>query len=213
MKTSRTRQTNRQSRVKWLLRPSLVWLIGGTVVLLLTASTFAYGVHLENDDHFCGSCHTEPESTFVAREQQSAVDLASAHASEGVGCIDCHSGGGLGGRLDAIVLGARDLTAYVKGSYPQPALLTHPVLDANCLKCHQEVLWNRTFDNHFHFLLLSWQQAAPNTAARCVDCHASHTTDGGSWLGWLSEPRTVAQCDACHRIAGEGGEGGEGDEG
>ncbi|RME42992.1 MAG: hypothetical protein D6791_16545 [Chloroflexi bacterium] len=213
MDTQRTRRASRQSGTRRFLRPSLVWLAAGVAVLLLTASTFAYGAHLENNDHFCGSCHTEPEATYVSRAQQRMVDLASAHADKGVGCIDCHSGSGPGGRLDAIMLGARDLAAYVKGGYPQPAVLTHPISDANCLKCHQEVLRNRTFDNHFHFFLPRWRQVTPDIAASCVDCHTSHTTDGEGQLGWLNKQRTVAQCDACHRIAGEGGEGGEGDEG
>jgi nitrate/TMAO reductase-like tetraheme cytochrome c subunit len=181
----------------------VVVLAAGVVVLLLTASTFAYGAHLENNDRFCASCHTEPESTYVARARQSAVDLASAHKSKGVGCIDCHSGNGPGGRLDALKLGARDLDVYLRGNYPQPSVLTHPIPDANCLKCHQDVLQNRTFDNHFHLFLPRWQAVAPGTAATCVSCHTSHATDGESRLGWLNKSRTVAQCNACHRTAGE----------
>ena len=192
-----------EHRGRRFLRPSLVWLAAGVAVLLLTASTFAYGAHLENNDRFCASCHTQPESTFVTRAQGSSLDLASAHSAKGVGCIACHSGDGAAGRLDAVLLGVRDLAAYVRSDYPQPAILTHPIADVNCLKCHQEVLQNRTFDNHFHLFLPQWQAVAPQTAASCVACHTSHATDGERQLGWLNKPRTVAQCDACHRIAGE----------
>ncbi len=187
---------------KWIRGP-LIWLMAGGLVLVLTTSSFAYSIHLENNDHFCASCHTEPESTYVTRAAQPAVDLASAHAAKHVGCIQCHSGSGPAGRLDAVMLGARDLTAYLRHHYPQPAVLTHPISDSHCLKCHADVLRDRSFNNHFHVLLPQWQNVAPGSAASCVSCHTAHTTDGERRLGWLNKARTIAQCDACHRIAGE----------
>ncbi|RMF33279.1 MAG: hypothetical protein D6759_07190 [Chloroflexi bacterium] len=186
-----------------IVRKPLAWMMAGGLLLVFTASSFAYGVHLENNDHFCARCHTEPESTYVSRTEQPAVDLASAHAAKAVKCIQCHSGAGTEGRLRAMMLGARDLTAYLGHHYPQPATLTHPITDAHCLKCHQDVLRTRTFENHFHALLPQWHQVAPSSAATCVSCHTAHTTDGDPRLGWLNKARTVARCNACHRIAGE----------
>jgi len=200
---SRTRQTARQAQTRNFLRLSLLGFVMAGLILFLIGSTVAYGSHLENNNSFCASCHTEPESTYVTRAQQPAADLASAHTAKRVACIDCHSGAGPLGRLGAMTIGAHDLAAYVSGHYTQPAPLTHSIPDVNCLKCHRDVLQNRTFDNHFHFLLSRWQTAAPKTAATCVSCHASHATDGESRLAWLNEPRTVAQCNGCHRVVGE----------
>jgi len=196
-------QTAGAQSVGFVSRFLPLWLAAGVASLLLTTGTFAYGAHLENNDHFCASCHTEPETTYVARTQHPAVDLASAHTGNNVKCIDCHSGAGLSGRLDAMALGTRDLGVYVGGHYPQPAVQTRPIPDANCLKCHQDVLRKNTFDNHFHVLLPRWQAVAPQASAACVDCHTSHTTDGERQIAWLNKPRTVAQCNACHRIAGD----------
>ncbi|NOZ50177.1 MAG: hypothetical protein GXP37_09045, partial [Chloroflexi bacterium] len=104
---------------------------------VIAGSSVAYGAHLENNDAFCASCHTEPESTFVGRAQSAASktgevqDLAAFHAgqAQAVKCIECHSGDGLSGRVDAMKLGARDLSAYVRGDFPQPSPLTHAIAD------------------------------------------------------------------------------------
>ncbi len=186
---------NAKSLPRWIQ-----WMVGGVLlVIVFSASTLALGAQMENNDQFCASCHTQPESTFVDRTQHPAVDLASAHKAEQVGCIACHSGEGVPGRLDALKLGARDLTAFISRHYPQPAQLTHAISDANCLKCHQDVGQGNDFNNHFHILLPRWQKADPQRAATCVSCHSTHTTDGSQQLRWLNKDRTVAQCNACHR--------------
>ncbi|RME83723.1 MAG: hypothetical protein D6775_07390 [Caldilineae bacterium] len=192
--------------------PLSLLLIGLIAVIpLLTVGSAAYGAHLENNDTFCASCHTEPESTYVERVQTAATasepvrDLAVFHAGQHqpVTCIECHSGAGIGGRIDALVLGARDLVAYARGNYPQPSPLTHPIADVNCVKCHEDYARNRSFDNHFHFFLPRWQQFAGDKAAACVDCHAAHKQDGLPGVAFLNEQRTVAQCNACHRVMGD----------
>lgn len=174
------------------------------VVLLLAAGSGVEAAHLENRDSFCASCHSEPESTYVNRSVASApVDLASFHTAKGVRCIDCHSGKGLGGRISALTLGARDLTHYMTGNYTQPAPQTRPITDAQCTKCHEDVLSVQSFNNHFHELLPKWQELSPN-AATCVSCHESHVTDGSSDVAFLNESRTTQVCQACHTFAGEG---------
>src|SRR5262245_52533854 len=78
----------------------------------------AYALSLENHDDFCASCHTQPEAAFVARSSQApATDLASAHASKGVHCIECHSGPPPLGRFDGLAQGAQDYAAYLSGQY------------------------------------------------------------------------------------------------
>lgn len=180
------------------------WLsIAAVLVVILASGSLAVGAQLENNDQFCASCHTAPETTFVDRSTQPAADLASAHAAEGVGCIACHSGEGFAGRLDAMKLGARDLVAFAGRNFPQPSQLTHAIPDGNCLKCHGDIAKAQTFDNHFHVLLERWQQARPTQAATCVDCHTSHDTTGRQDLKWVVVDSTQQQCNGCHRIMGD----------
>jgi hypothetical protein len=161
---------------------------------------------IEEHDPFCASCHTEPEVTYVNRAQAAgATDLASAHAMlhhadaqvSPTRCIDCHSGPGVGGRLESMALGARDAVRWVAGTAVQPAVQTVPIADANCLKCHTDIAISTDFDNHSHHYLAQWQ-ALDAQAGTCVSCHSSHTTDGNARIGFLQQQRTQAQCDACH---------------
>ena len=186
----------------------LKWLIPIMAVLaffVIASGGFLFAAHTEENDAFCASCHTQPESTFYQRTQATAVDLASSHHAKNtpVKCIDCHSAPGLGGRVDAVSLGARDAIKWVAGSAVQPAPLTVPISDTNCLVCHADTPKTRSFDSHFHFFLTRWQKADPS-AATCVSCHSAHTTDGDASIGYLQEQRTVQQCQACHRALGEG---------
>lgn len=194
------------NRRRWLLFAGLL-----VLVVLLPGTAIGVSVQLENTDSFCASCHTQPETTYVdaaqaARSQKdTATDLATFHAGaeQSVHCIECHSGKGITGRVDAITLGARDLTAYVKGNFPQPSPLTHPIADVNCTKCHADYAASNTFDNHYHVFLARWRSFAPDKAATCVDCHGSHIQDGQADISFLSEPQVTAQCNACHRVMGE----------
>ncbi len=195
-----------KSRWRW---PLLIALL--LVVLAIPSTAAGISIHMENNDAFCASCHTEPETTFVKRVDLARInaadpqDLATAHAIAGqtVHCIDCHSGPGIMGRMDALTLGARDLIAYARGNYPQPAPLTHPIPDSYCTKCHADYALDRSFDNHYHVFLARWQRFAGEKAAGCVDCHTGHVQDGDPRLAFLNEPRVVAQCNACHRVMGD----------
>lgn len=187
----------------------ILGVVAGALVLVLLAGggSILYAAHQEEDDRFCSSCHTEPETTYVARSEASpATDLASFHhQSKQTRCIDCHSGVGNAGRLDTIMnLGVKDLVLYASGRAKQPAPLTEPIADANCLKCHADVPKTTSFQRHFHAFLARWQER-DKTAATCVDCHSSHTTDGQAEIGFLQRERTVQVCDRCHRAVGEGG--------
>lgn len=203
MSKQRNQKPATQQRPSHPLRVSLPWLTVAVFSMLLVTSAFAYSAHLENNDQFCATCHTEPETTFVARTEHPAMDLASAHAAEHVSCIECHSGTGMGGRLNAMRLGARDLIAYLNGRYPQPATTTHPIADGNCLKCHQDVLQGRSFENHFHLLLPRWQALTGDTAASCVSCHTAHLTNGQKRIAWLNKEHTIARCNDCHLVMGD----------
>jgi len=187
----------------WARRLKIVLPIAG-VGLLFATSGLLYAAHTENNDAFCASCHTHPESEFYARSQAAPVDLASAHTSQDVACIDCHSGVGVTGRLNAMATVALpDLAAYTSGSYHDPAVLTVPISDVNCPKCHSEITAARDFRNHFHRFLPQWQALAPGTAATCVDCHQSHVTGSTQQAAFLQEAPTRQVCQRCHEAAGE----------
>ncbi|RME08184.1 MAG: hypothetical protein D6803_01835 [Anaerolineae bacterium] len=177
----------------------------GVVVLLallgVVVGAFSAGAQFESTDANCALCHTEPETEFVSRGEQSPVDLASQHAAEGVRCIDCHSGDGITGRVQAELLGARDVLVYLSGQGGQPHRSSSVMADANCLKCHSDVLQVRVFNNHFHVFLPQWQ-AVSSRAAVCVDCHQGHKTNGDVRIAFLNERQTIQVCQRCHMAAG-----------
>lgn len=189
----------RQKPQSWIKK----WLIGGGLILIFIPFGTLVGAQLENNDAFCASCHTEPETTYYQRTQgDTLTDLAVAHGSEDVHCIDCHSGEGVNGRLHAMTLGGQDFLKFVGRNYSQPAPLTHSISDENCLKCHQDVTANRTFENHYHAFMAKWHELDTN-AGSCVDCHAGHKTDINTQESFLNEQRTAATCNACHTFVGE----------
>ena len=167
-------------------------------ILVLGGAGFAFAASQEETNSFCASCHSQPESTYYQRfRAATAVDLASDHyIKKQTKCIDCHSGNGLGGRLSAMMMGARNAALWFSGTARQPAPLDFPIPDENCLKCHQTVV-TQADPNHFHMLLQQWQAADPS-AATCVSCHGGHATDGDPSIALVNVSRTQLVCNACH---------------
>jgi predicted CXXCH cytochrome family protein len=193
-------KTPPKSKKSFKLLPTL--LIVGLVGLLLAGGGFAFAATQEANNSFCASCHTQPESTFYQRSVDAQpVDLASYHNAKKINCIDCHSGDGLGGRLQAELLGAHNALAFYTGTAVQPAVLTQPLGDQNCLKCHQVVTKQTARNNHFHGFLARWQSVDAK-AGRCVSCHNGHTTDGTAQNRFQNTVRSRAVCDACHAKLG-----------
>src|SRR5947209_2914979 len=180
-------------RQRWPVWAALAGLV------LFAGGGFATGATLEARDSFCASCHTQPEGTYYQRTQADVVDLASKHhAAWATRCIDCHSGPGLTGRVGAMAVGARDLAAFFTHTDQQPATLTVPIGDANCLKCHAGVPDTRDFNQHFHAFLARWQARDAN-AGTCVSCHSAHSTAGDASQAFLDQQRTSQVCDSCHQ--------------
>jgi nitrate/TMAO reductase-like tetraheme cytochrome c subunit len=202
-------------------------LVLATVVIvgiLLTAGGFAFAASQESHDPFCASCHTQPESTFFQRSTAAQpTDLASHHTAQQTRCIDCHSGPGLVGRMRAELLGAHNAFAWITHTAIQPAQLTVPIRDANCLKCHRDVT-QRGYkpkvpvaigglnirggeeegrSNHWHEFLARWQATTPN-AGTCTSCHSGHLTDGTAQTGFENLQTTRTVCNACHEVLREG---------
>jgi len=172
--------------------------------IVLGGAGFAVAATQEEDNSFCASCHSQPESTNYQRFQATtAVDLASDHhLKKDTKCIDCHSGAGTNGRLDAMMMGARNAVLWFSGTAKQPAPLNFPIPDENCLKCHQAVTASTqqaTANNHFHLFLTRWQAQDPN-AGTCVSCHGGHATDGDPSLAMINQTRTQQVCNACHSV-------------
>ena len=181
-----------------------ILLIGSGLAILLTTGGFTFAATQEQRDSFCSSCHTQPESTFYQRSlDAAAVDLASIHKEKKTRCIDCHSGIGMTGRIRAELLGAHNALAFYTKTAVQPAKLTQPIGDENCLKCHQDVAAQQDMNNHFHVFLAKWQSMDPN-AATCVSCHQGHSDQGDPQIMFLNQETTQAECDSCHRALGAG---------
>ncbi len=201
------------------LKKSFPWTLGIIVIaaaVFLPAGGFTFAAAQESHDAFCGSCHTEPESTYLQRSTAAQpVDLASYHTPQNTRCIDCHSGEGLVGRLQAEMMGAGNALRWFTKTAVQPAPLTRPITDGHCLKCHANVSKqgyvpkNQTLQNlgeaengHWHLFLPRWQ-ARSSSAAACVSCHTGHALDGDARILYLNEQHTAAVCDACHQVMGE----------
>jgi hypothetical protein len=189
----------------------LAIVLAGAALLVLAVASLVVVSRLEENNSFCVSCHTQPETTFYERLQAArAVDTASAHKGKDIKCIDCHSGVGLTGRVSAELVGAWNTLKWVTRTARQPAKIYQPIGDATCLKCHQDVVSGGGEDreNHFHHFLARWQAAAPATAGHCVSCHSGHGTDGNPGEHFTSRAITRPVCDACHQVLREGGDEG-----
>ena len=181
-----------------------VLLIAAALALIFTVGGFSIAAAQEQHDPFCTSCHTQPESTFFQRSTAAQpTDMASFHTTKKVNCIDCHSGSGITGRISAEMLGAHNALLYFTGTAVQPAKLTTPIADENCLKCHQAVTSQTSRNNHFHGFLARWQAADPN-AATCISCHGGHTTDGTAQTRFQNQKQVQVVCNNCHQGFGGG---------
>lgn len=198
----RARRKAREQRSRWVNLGA----IGAVIVIALGGAGLTYAAHLENSDSFCASCHTEPETQFFQRSLAAPVDLATFHTTKGVTCIACHSGEGSIGRVSAMAsVALPDLVHFYLGKYRSPAVVTVPVGDDHCLKCHADVPNRQDFNNHFHVFLATWQARSPSDAATCVDCHQSHVTGGIVEAGYLQQGTVDAVCQRCHESLGAGG--------
>jgi nitrate/TMAO reductase-like tetraheme cytochrome c subunit len=206
------------SKKRFPLIPILVVALVG--IVLLTAGGFVFAANQESNDPFCASCHTQPEATFFKRSTAAQpVDLASFHTPQNTHCIDCHSGQGILERMQAELMGARNAFKWYTGTAVQPAVLSFPISDQNCLKCHQNVILpgftpkeqitipggqagergEEGQTNHWHALLTRWQAAAPD-AGTCVSCHSGHSSSVNAKNGMINNQTMQAECNACHLV-------------
>ena len=189
---------------------SLKWSVFGLGVaaLLLPLAVVGTATALEGHDPFCAACHTEPESEYVLRSLAAPTDLASSHTPADVRCIDCHSGAGPFGRSVSLQQGFADLTAYLSGTYTQPAVTTNPVGEVGCTKCHDApsslgvyaVTDGGVTSSHYHFFEYTseWLAREPDARGSCGICHRSHALDTLANQGFVIDDELNAACEACH---------------
>jgi len=174
----------------------------GILSVLGLSGGAVYGIQLENQDSFCASCHTQPETKYYQQSTATtATTLAAFHTQKQARCIDCHSGGGPFGRMAGLTQGSIDLLAYQSGNYHTPAVTFSRLGDDSCIKCHGDTVTRGGFNNHFHLYLRQWQ-AADSNAAGCVDCHVAHST-GDSKQQFVQNSASTF-CNRCHQSLGRG---------
>jgi len=207
----RSVRAHRRQRPAWWTNKTVAVLAVLVVAGVLAGTgAFAYGAHLENNNAFCASCHTQPESTYYRQTLAAQkTTLAAFHSEKGVRCIDCHSGKGLTGRLKAMTIGARDMVAFRTGHYTQPAKTTHPLGNVRCTKCHAmsafpvgEGIVNAGPNSHYHATSLNrvWQQRG-GPANTCTVCHPAHG-QGTPASGFTTVGQIERGCRACHNALG-----------
>ncbi|MBP8000382.1 MAG: hypothetical protein KA314_23805 [Chloroflexi bacterium] len=184
------------ARPRSTLTSVVLVILGGIILITFTGTSVA--ATLEEKDSFCISCHTEPETTYYERTLAEPVDLASAHAHEDVGCIDCHSGAGVVGRVDAMSLGAKNVALYLTGNYQTPTQAETTIHTDHCTKCHADVLTEDGMINHFHTFTPQWGEPTA-----CVTCHPAHPTDGSPEASYTQDTVVQPVCAECHALASQ----------
>jgi hypothetical protein len=179
----------------------------GIVVLVGGVGFVSYQ---EQDDHFCISCHTQPETEFFNRDMaadatQSAEDLASFHhRTKGIRCIDCHIGEGFVGRASVVSIAAWDAFKHYTGLQHQPATIVVPLQNEACSKCHATDLRAPGFPNHYHNEYFNPKLSPP--AIACTECHASHRV-GDERTAFQFRDDILPRCEYCHQQTGQGPRG------
>jgi hypothetical protein len=187
------------------------WLgIGATVFIMVIAASVAWVSYQEQDNRFCASCHTQPETEYFDRytravATQFADDLASFHyRKKEVRCIDCHVGEGVEGRTQVVVMAGWNTFKHYTGLQQQPAKIVIPLQNEACAKCHDIELHKAGFENHFHNKYFDPKENPP--FIRCTDCHLTHRP-GDERTRFQFRDAILPKCEYCHVRMGKGPRG------
>ncbi len=184
--------------------------IGLLVILFAIFGGVGFASYQEQNDQFCASCHTQPETDYLARftsatATNNATDLASFHhRTKDTRCIDCHVGEGILGRATVLTLATIDTFKHYTGLQQQPAHIIFPVQNEACLKCHLQDVTKPGFDNHEHNKYYDPQLSPPVIA--CVNCHVSHRL-GDERTAFQFRDAILPRCEYCHQQTGKGPRG------
>ncbi len=184
--------------------------LGAVVWIVASIAGIGWVSYQEQDDRFCVSCHTQPETEYLLRaqratDQQSAQDLASFHhRKKETRCIDCHSGEGPLGRVEVLTIAGWDAFKYYTHTARQPAVIIVPVQNEACAKCHAEEIRRPGFENHEHNKMFDASDPAPFIA--CTACHVTHRV-GDEQQAFQFREAILPQCEYCHAQMGRGPRG------
>jgi hypothetical protein len=199
-------------------------LIGVAFVLLIlfSGAGFATATALENQDSFCISCHTVPETTYYNRayvaldnpsNASTVTDLVTAHyhlsqsnGKAAFACIECHRGNaGIVDRVAAIALGAKDTAVWVLSAGGDPTIEKPAdpngiwLTDAACISCHTDTLLNVTgFNNHYHTRLPETGQLVASGAQFVVSSDNSGLNQQRVLDNWAKPVDVSLNCSSCH---------------
>jgi hypothetical protein len=173
-----------------------------TVVLGAAALPVAWWAsdRIESDDRFCVACHLEPGVPLHARKfleftrPDPAESLAAAHrrAGDPFRCVDCHSGTGFVGRGHVKLVSIADGLRWLSGNFREPERMRHPLVSADCAKCHPRFAPER--DDAFHAI----PAHADDFPRSCAECHVAHPATRTPELHFLSRETVLPICRDCH---------------
>jgi nitrate/TMAO reductase-like tetraheme cytochrome c subunit len=191
------------------LHPWRLFALTALVGVLALIGGVGWVSHQEQDNRFCASCHTQPETEYLERyaraEKQPADDLASFHhRKDAVRCIDCHVGEGFVGRSAVVAFAGWNAFKHYAGIATQPAKIVIPIQNEGCSKCHQDALVEPGFENHVHNKYFDSNESPP--FIRCTDCHVSHRR-GDERTAFQFRDAILPQCEYCHVEMGRGPRG------
>ncbi len=193
----------------WIEGASRRIILLGAAILIFATVGFVIGTRFEANDHFCASCHVEPERSYylASLKPDESGTLAAFHAINKTRCIDCHSRVGIPGRIWAQIGGLQNLLAYRSGEYRDPSVTTRPVGDGGCAKCHLELTWVSERPGHYHSpeLRRRWR-SAEGPENTCEACHPSHVLITNISDRFVDADKVEDQCEACHEAIGIGEE-------
>ena len=174
------------------------WLILIVVLSPLAGVGGLYGIRaVESYDPFCTACHLQDHQDYLddgARAKNAVQTLGGWHRSVGdVRCISCHGEEGITGMIRTTILANKDLYKFIIGDYEQPSRVFHPILDKDCVKCHNEERLLELADDAFHAI-----SDHAELKANCVQCHNGHRLDGERAKGFMVAATAQPRCDACH---------------
>ncbi len=184
--------------------------LGAVIALVALIGGVGFVSYQEQNDRFCISCHTQPETQFFERDaqavaQQSATDLASFHyRTKGIRCIDCHIGEGIVGRAAVLSIAGWDAFKHYTGLQHQPATIVIPVQNAACIKCHEADIRKPGFENHYHNAYFDPNLSPPYIS--CVHCHVTHRV-GDERTAFQFRDAILPRCEYCHEQTGRGPRG------
>jgi nitrate/TMAO reductase-like tetraheme cytochrome c subunit len=182
---------------------------GGALSLVLLAATAAplgwvVSDQLESRNEFCITCHLDTDTPlhiekFESFRAEAPTSLVAAHwaarsSSDGeFRCSDCHAGASLANRMRVKAISVRDTLKWAVGDFGEPDHMTYPLLDEDCVQCHETYAPRRR--DAFH-ALNSHNVALPYS---CVECHRSHTDGSPADLFFLDREVVLPLCRNCHK--------------